>query len=408
MKKAIPVIVTMDTKGPEALFLKDFIERRGYDAPIIDVGTRQSRFDPDYPYEVVAERAGVTLDKLAAMRRDNMMRTMGEGASHILLDYLAKGELGGTISIGGNQGTSIASFAMAALPIGLPKLIISTVASGNIRPYVGYKDIMMMFSVFDFVGGMNSIGETILSNGAGALIGMAEHGIPFTPSEKKTIAITAFGNTDPAVARARYLMEKKGYEVIAFHASGAGGSAMEYLIEKGYIQGVLDMTTHELLGENWGDDIYTPLRPRIIEAVKKKIPLVVCPGAIEYFCFGGPETIPQKYLGRKTHYHNPYNTNVRATAEELRKTAESLVEKININPGKTAVCIPMEGFSANGAIDSVLYEPETDKVFIDVLDEKLSDEIPLVKVNANINDAVFADIAVEFLMKYMEEEKQDE
>ena len=407
MKRQIPVIVTMDTKGPEALFLKEFIERRGFDAPIIDVGTRQSRFDPDYPYDEVADRAGVTLDELAAMRRDNMMRTMGEGASQILLEYWAKGELGGVISIGGNQGTSIASFAMESLPIGIPKLIISTVASGNIRPYVGYKDIMMVFSVFDFVGGINSIGQTILSNGAGAVIGMAEHGIPFTPSEKKTVAVTAFGNTDPAVSRARYLLEKQGYEVIAFHASGAGGSAMEYLIEQGYIQGVLDLTTHELLGEVCGDDIYSPLRPRLTEAVKKKIPLVVCPGAIEYFCFGGPETIPGKYKGRKTHYHNPYNTNVRATPDELRRTAEVLAERINPGSGKTVVCIPMAGFSANGAADGVLYEPETDRVFIEVMDQKLSDEIPLVKVNANINDPVFADTAVDFLLRLMEEDKDE-
>ena len=236
---------------------------------------------------------------------------------------------------------------------------------------------------------------------------MAEHGIPFTPSEKKTVAVTAFGNTDPAVSRARYLLEKQGYEVIAFHASGAGGSAMEYLIEQGYIQGVLDLTTHELLGEVCGDDIYSPLRPRLTEAVKKKIPLVACPGAIEHFCFGGPETIPGKYKGRKTHYHNPYNTNVRATPDELRRTAEVLAERINPGSGKTVVCIPMAGFSANGAADGVLYEPETDRVFIEVIDQKLSEEIPLVKVNANINDPVFADTAVDFLLRLMEEDKDE-
>ncbi|MEY8339139.1 Tm-1-like ATP-binding domain-containing protein [Lachnospiraceae bacterium 62-35] len=407
MDKVIPVIVTMDTKGPEGLFLKDFIERQGFDALVIDVGTRESRFAPDYPYEVVAECAGVTLEELGAMRRDNMMRTMGEGASQILLDFWAAGKLAGVISIGGNQGTSIASFAMEALPVGIPKLIISTVASGNIRPYVGYKDIMMMFSVFDFVGGINSIGKTILSNGAGAVIGMAQHGIPFTADKRKTVGITAFGNTDMAVSLARQLLEKKGYEVIAFHASGAGGSAMEYLVEQGYIQGVLDLTTHELLGEKWGDDIYTPLRPRLTEAVKKGIPLVVCPGAIEYFCFGGPETIPQKYLGRKTHYHNPYNTNVRATAEELKETGEFLISKLNLSKGKTAVCIPLKGFSANGKEGGALYEPETDQVLIDILEEKLEEKIPLVKVRANINDPVFAETAVDFLIKYMEEEKEN-
>ncbi|RGY96941.1 Tm-1-like ATP-binding domain-containing protein [Clostridium sp. AM58-1XD] len=409
MRKSIPIVVTMDTKGPEAVFLNSLIVKYGFEAPVIDVGTRNSKLAcARYPNHIVCRYAGVGMEELASMRRDDIMRTMGKGASRILLKMLEAGSLAGVISIGGNQGSSIAAFAMEALPIGLPKLIISTVASGNIRPYVGYKDIMMMFSVFDFVGGMNSIGRTLLSNGAAAVAGMAKEGIPFDMHGKSVVAVTAFGNTESGVAAARRYLETKGYEVVAFHASGAGGSAMEYLIEQGYIKGVLDMTIHELIGETWGDDIYTPLRPRLVEAGKKGIPQVICPGAVDYFCFGAPDSIPEKYRGRKTHYHNPYNTNVRATAAEMEKTAQVTAEKLNKSRGKTAVMIPMNGFSAIGSTGGILNDPEADRRWISVLETHLKQEITVIKADANINEEKFAVQAAGLLADFMQEEKQDE
>jgi uncharacterized protein (UPF0261 family) len=232
-------------------------------------------------------------------------------------------------------------------------------------------------------------------------MGMSQYGVPLTKGEKPVIATTAFGNTDAAVNQARIILEGKGYEVIAFHASGASGSAMEYLIEEGYIQGVLDMTTHELIGEVFGDGIYTPLRPRLEEAGKKGIPQVIVPGAIEYFCFGGPDTVPKKYLDRKTHYHNPYNTNIRATRDEVIRVAEVMAEKLNKSSGPVVVVIPLKGFSENGRQGNALYEPETDQAFIHSLEKNLKPNIRIIKIDANINDQEFSEKAAQIMHNLM-------
>ena len=401
-QKSIAIIVTADTKEAEARFLNEYIEAQGFKAPVIDVSTRNPHdYEVAYCREDVCRLGDVEYENLCNLRRDHMMKTMGEGAAKILLDLYGKGELAGVLAVGGNQGTAIASIAMRALPIGIPKLIVSTVASGYVRPYVGYKDIMMMFSVSDILGGANTVSRTILTNAAGAVMGMAQYGQPLTRGDKPVIATTAFGNTDAAVNQARVILEAKGYEVIAFHASGASGSAMEHLIEQGYIQGVLDITTHELIGEVFGDDIYTPLRPRLEEAGKKGIPQVIVPGAIEYFCFGGPESVPEKYLNRKTHYHNPYNTNIRATKEEIEKTAEVMAQKLNQSSGPVVVIIPMKGFSENGREANVLCEPETDKSFTESLEKYLDPSIKVIKMEANINDLEFSEKAAQTMHELM-------
>jgi uncharacterized protein (UPF0261 family) len=406
VKKSIAIIVTADTKEAEARFLNEYIEAQGFDAPVLDVSTKHPHnLKAAYPREQVCSLGGIEFKDLHTLRRDNMMKTMGEGSAKILLDLYAKGELAGVLAVGGNQGTAIASIAMQSLPIGVPKLIVSTVASGQVRPYVQYKDIIMMFSVADILGGANTVSRTILTNAAGAVMGMSQYGVPLTRGKKPVIATTAFGNTDAAVNQARVILEDQGYEVIAFHASGASGSAMEYLIEEGYIQGVMDITTHELIGEVFGDDIYTPLRPRLEEAGKRGIPQVIVPGAIEYFCFGGPDTVPEKYLNRKTHYHNPYNTNIRATKEELAKTAEVMAEKLNQSNGPVVVLIPLKGFSENGREGNVLHEPDTDEVFIASLEKKLDPKIQLIKIDANINDKEFSEKAAEVMHNLMIEKK---
>jgi len=259
----------------------------------------------------------------------------------------------------------------------------------------------MKLSVVDILGGANTVSRTILTNAAGAGMGMSQYGIPLTRGKQPVIATTAFGNTDASVNQARVILESQGYEVIAFHASGASGSAMEYLIEEGYVQGVLDITTHELLGEVHGDDIYTPLRPRLEEAGKKGIPQVIVPGAIEYFCFGAPDSIPKKYLDRKTHYHNPYNTNIRATKDEAIETAKVMADKLNKSNGPVVVLIPLKGFSENGREGNVLYEPETDLGFIETLEKNLDPKVKLIKIDANINDKVFSEKAAEIMHQLM-------
>lgn len=400
---AIAIIATVDTKEAEARFLQEFIAVRGFAAPVLDVSTYlPHRFKAEYPREIISRLGGVDFAELGKLRRDAMMETMGRGAAQVLQDLYAKGELKGVLGIGGNQGTAIASIAMRSLPVGVPKVIVSTVASGNVRPYVQYKDIVMFFSVADLLGGPNTVTRTILSNAAAAVMGMAQHGMPLQRGNKPVIATTAFGNTNAAVTTARALLEEKGYEVIAFHASGACGSAMEELIEDGWVQGVLDLTTHELIGEIFGDDIYTPLRPRLEAAGKKGIPQVIAPGGPDYFCFGPAETIPAKYRGRPTHYHNPYNTNVRATAEELEQVGKVLAEKLNAARGPVVVLIPLRGWSENGRAGGPLHDLEADAALVKALEKNLSPSISLVKVDANINDPGFVNMAVDILDRLMQ------
>lgn len=405
--KSIAIIATVDTKEAEVKFLHEFISQHGFNAPVLDVCTRYAHsLQAAYPREMICQCGGMKFEELPTLRRDEMMQTMGQGAAIVLRELYDQGELGGVLAIGGNQGTAIAAIAMRALPTGVPKMIVSTVASGNVRPYVGYKDISMMFSVADLLGGPNTVSRMILTNAAGAVMGMAKYGEPMKHGEKPIITTTAFGNTDAAVNAARRLLVEKDFEVIAFHASGACGSAMEELIASGIVQGVLDLTTHELVGEILGYDIYTPIRPRLEEAGKLGIPQVIAPGGLDYFCFGPPDTIPEQFCGRKTHYHNPYNTNVRTTKEELAQVGEVLAEKLNRSRGPVAVMIPLKGWSENGRYGGPLYDPETDAVLVEVLEKRLESRIRLVKIDANINDPIFAQLAASLMQELITESSQ--
>ncbi len=398
------VLATLDTKALEAAFAAELIRARGHLVKVVDVGVREgSSLTPDVGKEQVMEAAGMVPSTLLGLRRDQIMETMGRGAAAILHSCWEKGELDGVLAVGGNQGTAIAAIALESLPIGLPKVIVSTVASGNIRPYIGHRDVAMIFSVADLLGGPNTITRTILSNAAGALVGMAEMGIPMSrKSSKPIVAITALGNTDPVVTRACRLLEELGYEVVAFHASGACGSAMEELIDEGLIDGVLDLTTHELVGEVLGDDIYTPTRPGRLEAAGRRgIPQVVAPGGLEYFCFGPLETVPPKYLGRPIHYHNPYNMNVRATREEMEKLGLALADKLNRSRGPVTFLLPLRGWSIIGAPNGVLHDPEANQGFIAALESRLDPKVRLVEMDTVINDPMVADRAVQILHETM-------
>ena len=394
------VLATLDTKAPEAAFVADLIRARGHVARVVDVGVLEdSALVPDVSKMQVMEAAGVAPSTLLGLRRDQIMETMGKGAAKILRQSWEKGELDGVLAVGGNQGTAIAAIAMEGLPIGLPKVIVSTVASGNVRPYIRHRDVVMIFSVADLLGGPNTITRTILSNAAGALVGMAEMGIPLgRKSERPVVAITALGNTNPVVSRACEMLEQLGFEVVAFHASGACGSAMEELIDEGLIDGVLDLTTHELVGEVLGDDIYAPTQPGRLEAAGRRgIPQVVAPGGLEYFCFGPLETVPSKYLGRPIHHHNPYNMNVRATREELERLGLAMAAKLNRSRGPVTFLLPLRGWSIIGAPGGLLYDAEANQGFISALKSRLSPRVRLVEMDTVINDPAVADRAVQIL-----------
>lgn len=276
-----------------------------------------------------------------------------------------EGRIDGVIGLGGNQGTAVSSMAMRVLPFGFPKYLVSTVASGNIRPYVGDRDIGVVFSVGDFLGGANPVTGPILANAVAAVVGMAEHGARFVVKPGvRTIAVTTLGNTEPAASRVVKSLQARGFQVVAFHASGAGGSAMEDLIEEGLIHGVLDLTTHELTEEVVGAGAYRPVNPgRLTKAGAKGIPQVVSTGGLEYLCFGLRESIPMRLRKRRITMHNPYNANVKVSRSEMAVVGGVMAERLNAAVGPTAVLIPLKGWSVYGAPGGVLYDGEGNRMF---------------------------------------------
>jgi uncharacterized protein (UPF0261 family) len=404
--RSIAVLATLDTKAGEAAYLRRRIEDRGWLATVFDVGLGAAPAGlADVSAEEIARRGGASVAELrSSRRRDEAMRAMGEGAARLLLRMHEAGQLAGVIGVGGNQGTAIASIAARALPIGPPKLIVSTVASGDVRRYVGDSDIAMLFSVGDLLGGPNPVIERVLAKAAAAVVGMAEAEEEFASrTMPKSIAITAFGNTHRAVVAAMDRFAKAGRPVVPFHASGACGSAMERLIDEGAIEAVLDLTTHELLGELYPEDIYAPVRAgRLTAAGRLGLPQVVVPGGLDYFCFGAPDTIPQRLRERKIHHHNPYNTNVRTSGEEMRRVGELMAKRLNAARGPVVVLIPTRGWSEVGSPGGVLHDPQANATLIEVLRERLDPEIRLQELDMAINDPTFAGLAADTLLELLD------
>lgn len=396
----VAVLATLDTKRAEANYLAEQIRAAGGSPRVLDIGLGTDGRAGDVGNAEIAGRAGRTVEELRQSPRHVAMEEMGRGAGEILRQWHDAGGLHGAIAVGGNQGTAIASIAMRELPIGPAKLIISTVASGNVREYVMDSDIAMQFSVADLLGGPNVVTGEILRRSAAGVVAMAAAAMtPPEPEERTVVAITAFGNTEPAVVAAMTHLERAGYACVPFHASGACGSAMERLIDEGTIDAVLDLTTHEVLGEIEPRDIYAPVRPgRLTAAGRRGAAQVVVPGGLEYFCFGGVETIPAEYRDRPTHIHNPYNTNVRTSADELRQAGEVVAARLNAAIGPVAVLIPMLGWSGVGSPGGVLHSPQTNQAFVDALRDHLAGHIRLEQPELAINDPAFAELAARTLI----------
>ncbi len=406
----IAVLGTMDTKGPEAAYLKQLIEARGHNALLVDVGPLgPPGTSPQVQSSRIAELAGSSLEELLRDgRRERIMEAMGRGAGRLLVQLLGEGGLQGVIGLGGNQGTAIAAAAMRALPLGFPKFLVSTVASGNLRPYVGHKDIAVMFSVSDLFGGPNTVSAAILANAASALLGMVEQGGQICAgSPERTIAITALGNTEKAVSHAAKLLKESGFEPVGFHASGAGGSAMEELVAAGAIGGVLDITPHELAEEVAGAGIYAPVVPgRLTAAGRKGVPQVVSTGSLEYLCFGPRESIPPRLRRRRTYMHNPYNANVKLSRGEMKRVGQVMAERLNQARGPAAVLVPARGWSVYGSRGGPLHDPGGNRALLDALQRGLRSGIPCTLVDAHINDPGFAGACVQTMVGLMREHRR--
>lgn len=399
-QKAILIIATLDTKGPETQYLKSLIENKGHRTLVMDAGILGSApFKPDISRDEVAREGGKTIESLIRGReKGKAIQIMAEGSKRMAQKLYKEEKISGVIGLGGAQGTEIGTSAMRALPLGFPKLMVSTVASGfaQFGTYVGTKDLLMMHSVVDILG-LNAFSRMILSNAAGAIVGMIEAKEEPKRPEKRQIGMTIYGTTTPGCMVAKAYLESKGFEVVAFHPNGTGGRAMEEMIEEGILSGVLDMTTHELTDELLGG-LHRAGPKRLEGAGRKGIPQVVVPGSIDFIVTGPMDTLSQEYRNRKYIAHNPSITLVRATPEEMKAIGKIMASKLNEAKGPTVVMIPLKGFSYPNRKGEALYDEEGNQSFITSLKENLKG-IRVIEVDAHINDPEFANEAAQVMEK---------
>jgi uncharacterized protein (UPF0261 family) len=396
--KTVALIGTLDTKGEEFAFLRDSIESCGLRTLMIDVGVLgHPQFIPEVSRAAVAAAANENIDALIAKRdRGDSVKAMAAGAVAITRGLVEQRAIQGVASLGGSAGTTIATAAMRALPIGFPKLMVSTLASGDTKPYVGTADICMMYSVVD-IAGLNAVSRRILNNAASAICGMITRQDVAASAERPAIAATMFGVTTPCVTAARRRLEKKGYEVTVFHATGSGGQAMEQLIAEGAFQGVLDITTTELADELVGG-VLSAGPHRLEAAGLQRVPQVVCPGAIDMVNFGPLASVPSAFQGRNLHVHNPNVTLMRTTVEECAEIGRITATKLNSARGPVTVLIPLQGVSAIDKAGEPFYCPKALAAYRSALKAALNPAIKLVELDAHINDERFACAATDLLL----------
>jgi uncharacterized protein (UPF0261 family) len=401
MKKTIAIVGALDTKGEEFAFLKAEIEKRGCGTLVVDTGVLgEIHFEPDVSREQVAQAGGSNIKQLIKKKdRGDAMVVMTKGVAEIARELYEEEKIDGIISMGGGGGTVIGTSAMRSLPVGFPKLMVSTLASGDTAPYVGTTDITMMPSVVD-VAGVNRISRRIYTNAAGAICGMVL-GEVVAGADKPLIAASMFGNTTTAVDHARQIMESKGYEVLVFHATGTGGKTLEALVADDYISGVLDITTTE-----WADEVcggVLSAGPNRLEAAAKAgIPQVVVPGCIDMCNFWARDTVPEKYSDRTFYEWNPNVTLMRTTPEENRRMGKIFAEKLNAAKGPVAVLIPIQGFSQLDLEGQPFHWPETIQAFITALKGDLRKDIPVYELEYDINAPEFSRQVAETLLEMLE------
>ena len=397
MAKTVGIVGTLDTKGMEFQFIKEQIEASGTATCVVNTGIiGEPHFAPDVSAGEVAAAAGTSLQALQdGGDRGVAVAAMAEGAAKIIAELQRDGKIDGVISLGGSAGTTIGTTAMRAVPVGVPKIMVSTLASGDTSPYVDTKDVSMMYSVVD-IAGINSLSRQILANAAGAIVGMVNAEVP-AAEDKPLIGATMFGVTTPCVTKARELLEEAGYEVLVFHATGAGGRAMEDLVKGGFIVGVLDATTTELADELVGG-VLSAGPDRLEAAGDLGVPQVVAPGALDMVNFGPPDTVPEQFSDRTFYQHNPTVTLMRTTVEENAELGKIMGQKLSQAKGPTTVIIPKQGVSAIDQEGQPFYSAEAEAAWIENLKANLGDNVTLIEMDNHINDDAFAMKLVETLL----------
>jgi len=398
MPNPIVIVGAFDTKGVEFQFVRSLIRENGLETIVVDFGVMgDPLFMPNVTADEVARAGGSTLAELRAKADKTFaMRTMSAGLAKVVADLHAAGRLGGILGMGGGGGTSIATAAMRGLPTGIPKLMVSTVAAGDITPYVGSRDITMMPSVVD-VAGLNSISRRIYANAAAAMVGMVQQSIPQVKEEKPLITASMFGNTTPCITYAREILEGKNYEVLVFHATGTGGRTMEELIADGYITANLDLTTTELADEVCGG-VLSAGPDRLMAAARAGTPTVLAPGCVDMANFHALAETPQKYHSRLLYEWNPNVTLMRTNVDENRAIGEMIARAANASAGPVAILIPLRGVSQLDSPGGAFWDPEADGACFIAIKENLRPDIPFIEMDNNINDPAFAEKAVALIL----------
>ena len=399
--KTIAVLGTLDSKGEEHAFVADLIRRKGFGVMMIDVGTgAEPTVDVDVTRYDVAEADGIDLKAMMARKdRGECVGAMTDAAPRLLAKLAADGRIHGVISLGGGGGTAIGAGAMRGLPVGFPKVMVSTMASGHTAHYVGSKDITMIPSIVD-VAGLNRISKTIFARGAGAICGMVEAEIETSDDERPLIAASMFGNTTECVDTARTILEDAGYEVLVFHATGTGGKTMETLIADGLIAGVLDITTTEWADELMGGTLAAG--PHRLEAAGKTgTPAIVTPGCLDMVNFGGRETVPSRYEGRKLYVHNPQVTLMRTTPQECEQLGRILAQKVNAYTGPMSVLLPTRAISIISAQGQPFHDAAADAALFSAIKDNVSSDVEVIEVDAEINDSAFAAACAKTLLGHL-------
>ncbi|MEO3863503.1 Tm-1-like ATP-binding domain-containing protein [Acrocarpospora sp. B8E8] len=383
---AVVLIGTLDTKGQEYAWLRDRLRALGAEVLLVDAGVGPATVPADITSDQVAEAAGARVAALrAAGDRGAAVTAMGEGAAAVLAGLHAAGRVGAVLAVGGSGGSSIAARAVRDLPVGLPKLMVSTMASGDVSPYVGAKDVTLMHSVVD-IAGINRVSRLILGNAAAAAAAMAaaDPGGEAGGADRPLVAASMFGVTTPAVDAARQRLDELGYEVLVFHATGAGGRALEGLAESGMLAGVLDLTTTELADDLVGG-VLSAGPDRLTAAGRRGVPQVVAPGALDMVNFGPRDTVPERFGTRNLYVHNPTVTLMRTTAEEMAELGRRLAAKLAAAQGPAALFVPLKGVSALDAEGMAFHDPKADEAAFEAMAAFPGTE----RLDLHINDPEF-------------------
>ena len=401
MAKTIVITGALDTKGEEFAYVKALLKKKRFKTLVVDFGVLgEPAFEPDISRRLVAAAGGGDLERFRfGEHKDEAMQVMAAGLAHIVRQLYEAGKLDGILGMGGSGGTSIATSAMRTLPVGVPKLMVSTIGGGDVSAYAGAKDITFMPSIVD-VAGFNRISRLIYTNAAGAIAGMVGMSAPESTEDKPLIVASMFGNTTKAVDHARGLLEQQGYEVLVFHATGAGGKTMESLIADGLIMASLDMTTTELADEVCGG-VLSAGPDRCWAASRAGIPAVLVPGCVDMANFWGSDTVPEKYRGRKLYQWNPNVTLMRTNVEENVKIGEMLAAAANAATAPVAILLPLQGVSQLDSPGGAFWDPEADRACYETIKQNLGPGIPVIEVDHNINDPEFSGKVAETLLEML-------